>query len=108
MTATRTASPAVPATDPADAAAIGRAFDVMQAAIADPTILEEIPRGATLVVLRAEDDLTTIDEQLRIAVRAARRGNNVYIRHLAPGEWAASADGEHRGENDGSASNGSN
>ena len=100
MTASPTRAATAPVTDPADAAAIDRAFDVAQAALVDPTILEEIPRGATLVVLRAEDDPATVEEQLTIATRAARRGRNVYIRHLAPGEWTAPSNDDRRGNSE--------
>lgn len=83
------APPAKHATEDRNAASIARAFDIAEAALADPSILEEIPHGATLVVLRAEDDEPMAEEQIAIGLRAVRQGRNVYFRHLASGEWTA-------------------
>jgi hypothetical protein len=60
---------------------ISLSFDFAKAIVDDPTILEEIPDGATLVLL-PDDDPELSRENLRLGVEAAERGENVYIRHV--------------------------
>jgi hypothetical protein len=56
-------------------------FEFAKSIIDDPAILEEIPDGATLVLLPADEpDLAR--ENLRLGIEAAERGENVYIRHV--------------------------
>ena len=56
-------------------------FEFAKSIIDDPAILEEIPDGATLVLL-PENEPDLAKENLRLGVEAAERGENVYIRHV--------------------------
>lgn len=56
-------------------------FEFAKSIIDDAEILEEIPDGATLVLL-PEDEPDLAKENLRLGVKAAERGENVYIRHV--------------------------
>lgn len=58
---------------------INLGFDFVSAAIDDPSLLDGIPQGATLVLL-PEDDPDLTETNLGIAVRAAREGKTVVIR----------------------------
>jgi hypothetical protein len=103
MTTTRDRSPAtgiVPESlDPISEQIVGQTFDLARAVVADPSILDEIPNGCTLVLLPQDADEAFVEANLAIALRAARRGRNVYIRHVAPGEWSVGPDPEEgRGE----------
>jgi hypothetical protein len=60
---------------------IDLSFDFLHSVIEDPSILGNIPDGATLVLIPDNDpDLAEIKYQ--VAVDVARRGENVYIRHV--------------------------
>ena len=74
--------------DPVSDRIVGQTFDWARAVVTDPSILDEIPDGCTLVLLPEGADDAFVEANLVIATRAARRGRNVYIRHLAPGEWS--------------------
>ena len=82
--------------DPISDDIIGQTFDWARAVVADPTILDEIPNGCTLVLLPEGADQEFVETNLAIALRAARRGRNVYIRHLAPGEWSVGPEANDR------------
>ena len=56
-------------------------FEFAKAIIDDPAILEEIPHGATLVLL-PEDDPELSRENLKLGMSAAEHGEDVYIRHV--------------------------
>lgn len=56
-------------------------FEFAKSIIDDPAILEEIPDGATLVLL-PDDEPELARENLRIGVMAAKRGEDVYFRHV--------------------------
>ncbi|HET8523368.1 MAG TPA: DUF5647 family protein [Thermomicrobiales bacterium] len=57
------------------------AFTFMHDVLDDPALLDEIPDGVTLVLIPA-DDPATAEANLAIATAEARRGRNVYIRHM--------------------------
>lgn len=52
-----------------------------QAIVDDPSILEDVPEGAT-VVLIPNDDPELAEVNYQRAIEAARRGADVYIRHM--------------------------
>lgn len=52
-----------------------------QSIVDDPTILDDIPNGST-VVLIPDDDPELAEVNLQRALKAARRGSDVYIRHM--------------------------
>lgn len=56
-------------------------FEFAKSIIDDPAILEDIPDGATLVLL-PDDDAELSRENLRLGVESAERGEDVYIRHV--------------------------
>jgi hypothetical protein len=56
-------------------------FEFAKSIIDDPAILDEIPEGATLVLL-PENEPDLAKENLRLGLEAAERGENVYIRHV--------------------------
>ena len=103
MTTTKGMSPATEAApaplNPISDQIVGQTFDLARAVVADPSILDEIPEGCTLVLLPQDADEAFVEANLAIALRAARRGRNVYIRHVAPGEWSVGpdTDGNQRG-----------
>jgi hypothetical protein len=51
------------------------------AIVDDPSILEDVPEGAT-VVLIPDDDPELAEGNYQRAINAARRGSDVYIRHV--------------------------
>lgn len=53
----------------------------LQALIADEALQEEIPNGVSLVLL-PDDDPELTERNLAFAVLNARRGRNVYLRHV--------------------------
>ena len=71
---------------------ISLTFDLSRAILADPTILDEIPNGATLVLLPHDADAAFVEENIALGIAALREGRNVYFRHLAPGEWSVPPD----------------
>lgn len=60
---------------------ISLSFEFAKSIIDDPTILEAIPEGSTLVLV-PENEPDLAEENLRLGVEAARRGEDVYIRHV--------------------------
>lgn len=56
-------------------------FEFAKSIVDDPAILEEIPDGATLVLL-PDDEPDLVRENLRLGLEAAKRGEDVYIRHV--------------------------
>jgi hypothetical protein len=57
------------------------ARDHLQAILDNPDLLDEIPDGATVVLLPAGDP-ELFETNLRIAVSRARQRDNVYLRHV--------------------------
>ena len=53
----------------------------MLAAVADPAVLDEVPDGATLVLV-PDDDRTRADEEVTAGLSAMRGGRDVYFRHV--------------------------
>lgn len=53
-----------------------------QAIVDDPSILEDIPDGST-VVLIPDDDPEIAEANIQRGVDAVRRGSDVYIRHVS-------------------------
>jgi hypothetical protein len=90
MTATRVGPPGPSLADEAfrdrNAALL---TDLGLAIIDDPSILEQIPNGAMLVLLPADADEAFVQRSIETGLEMLRRGHNVYFRHLAPGEWSA-------------------
>ncbi|HLI50705.1 MAG TPA: DUF5647 family protein [Thermomicrobiaceae bacterium] len=60
---------------------IGIAFEFARSIVDDPTILDEIPDGATLVLV-PDSDPKTINTNLELARAALERGEDVYLRHV--------------------------
>jgi hypothetical protein len=56
------------------------AFDLFESAFEDPTVLSDVPSGATLV-LRPDDDPDLFAANIEIGLAALRRGENVSFRH---------------------------
>ena len=52
------------------------------AIIDDPSILDDIPQGST-VALIPDDDPELAEVNLQKAIESARRGSDVYIRHVS-------------------------
>ena len=60
---------------------IEMAFELAQAALADPAVLSDILEGATLVLLPdANPELFVAN--IEIGISALQRGENVYFRHV--------------------------
>ncbi len=55
--------------------------EFLQALIADETLQEELPNGATLVLL-PDDDPELTEHNLAYGALSAGRGRNVYFRHV--------------------------
>jgi Family of unknown function (DUF5647) len=79
----RAATP--PVVDPETARIADRNLELFrgfnQAILDDPDRLGEIPNGVHLVLL-PEDDPEMFEVNLRIGLDAARRGEDVYLRHV--------------------------
>lgn len=62
-----------------------RVFDLLdeftQAIFADPSLLNDVPNGATLVLL-PDDDPGFVERSIARGVEAIRQGRNVYFRHV--------------------------
>src|SRR5687768_4030599 len=60
-------------------------FDFNRAILADPSILDDIPDGATVVLIPSDDpDLAAAEIEQSLA--ALRQGCDVYFRHVRPGD----------------------
>jgi len=53
----------------------------LKALIADEALQEELPNGASLILL-PDDDPELTERNIAFGVVAARRGRNVYLRHV--------------------------
>lgn len=60
---------------------IETAFAFIRLTMEDTSLLEEIPNGATVVPLPA-DDPEQIEISIRMGIRAARNGDNVYLMQI--------------------------
>jgi hypothetical protein len=74
------------APDAATKARADRNLDLLngyiQAQLDDPHLQEQVPDGAMLVLLPA-DDPETYEANLSLALSRVRKGDNVYIRHVS-------------------------
>lgn len=57
------------------------AFDFMAAIVDDPSLLDTIPEGATLVFL-PDDDPAMVESNIQLGTDLVRRGENVYFLHV--------------------------
>lgn len=57
------------------------AFQFIGQILNDPALLDEIPDGATVVLL-PDDDPGQTNANIDLAVDSARDGSNVYMRHI--------------------------
>jgi hypothetical protein len=57
-------------------------FEFARSIVDNPSILDEIPDGATLILLPS-DEPDLVRENLRLGIAAAERGENVYLRHVS-------------------------
>lgn len=61
--------------------AIDTTFDFVRAAAADPVVFDEVPDGAMLVLVPADDPVLAAAE-IEQGLAALGRGHNVYFRHV--------------------------
>lgn len=66
---------------PADERVIGQGFDLLRSLIADPTLLEQLPDGATIAII-PEDDPEVAQINLEAAGRAAQKGKDTYYHFI--------------------------
>lgn len=60
---------------------ITAAFDFATAILDDPSLLDTVPDGATVVFL-PDDDPAMLESNLRLGDNATRNGANVYFIHV--------------------------
>ncbi|MGH2534596.1 MAG: DUF5647 family protein [Thermomicrobiales bacterium] len=60
---------------------IALTFDFLRAQITDPALVDEIPDGATLILLPIEAP-GMIEANIEIGLASLRRGENVYFRYV--------------------------
>lgn len=77
-------------------------LEFLQSILADPSILDEIPEGATVYLL-PDDDPGLVEANLKGAERARQRGYPVYVRRM-PSRQAAE-NGRQPGMGDGQSDN---
>lgn len=53
----------------------------LRAGLADQRLLADIPRGVTFLLL-PDDDPAFVEREIAVAAAAARRGKDVYLRHV--------------------------
>lgn len=85
--------PTKPTVNEFDRKVFAQTFDLIEAAIDDASVLDDIPNGAVLVLLPA-DDPAFAEEALALGVKAVREGRNVYFKHLPTEAAAENAEGE--------------
>ncbi len=61
---------------------IDEAFEIGRAIIADPSLLDDIPNGATLVLL-PDDDPGRAAERKALGLAALERGESVYFKRVS-------------------------
>ena len=91
MTATKT--PIAEAVD-VEGRNLDLAADLLTAIADDPTILDQIPNGAMLVLLPADADDAFVEANVAIGLDMLRKGHDVFFRHVGPGEWKITPPGE--------------
>ncbi len=67
---------------------IQRAFAFARAEFTDPSILANVPNGASLVLI-PDDDPAAATRAIRAGVTAVERGKNVFFLHILQGEDGA-------------------
>jgi hypothetical protein len=60
---------------------IAMAFDWLQSVIDDPSVLDQVPNHASIIFL-PQDDPEQFEANLAMAMDAARRGKNVYLKQV--------------------------
>ena len=53
----------------------------VEAGLSDTSLLEDIPRGVTFLLL-PDDDPAFVEREIALAAAAAREGKDVYLRHV--------------------------
>ena len=92
MTQTNTAPAAAPPSNPTETAevvtrSINLTFDFARAIVDDPDILDDVPDGAMVVLIPADDpELAAVE--IEEGLSALRQGWDVYVRHVRPGDRA--------------------
>lgn len=61
--------------------AIARGFDLFESALRDPSVLDEIPDGVTLVLLPLDDPEGTA-HSVQLGLEALDRGEDVLFKHV--------------------------
>jgi hypothetical protein len=81
-------------TAPDDAAARANELwtEFIQGILADPTLLADVPNGATLVLL-PEDDPELAARELGLGLRALMQGRDIYFRHVRSSATSSSQPG---------------
>lgn len=64
-----------------DRRTIDLGFDLLDAALDDPRVLDDIPNGAVLVDLPT-DEPEYVERAIAMGIDAIRKGRDVYFRHL--------------------------
>ena len=76
---------ATPRLTPAEKAQSDRRVELnirfLEAGLIDTSLLEDIPRGVTFFLL-PDDDPAFVEQEIAFAADAARRGEDVYLRHV--------------------------
>jgi hypothetical protein len=67
-----------------DRKTVAQTFDLISAALDDVSVLDDIPDGATLVLL-PPDDPDFSEEAIALGIADVRRGRNVYFKHVPAG-----------------------
>ena len=92
MTQANTSSAAAPTSNPTETVevvtrSINLTFDFARAIVDDPNILDDVPEGAIVVLIPADDpELAAVEVEEGLA--ALRQGWDVYFRHVRPGDRA--------------------
>lgn len=66
---------------------IREALELAQAIVEDPTILDQIPNHASIVLIREGDDPEYTEASIAAGLEALRYGRDLYIKHLKADEW---------------------
>lgn len=61
--------------------AVARGFDLFEAALRDPSVLDDIPDGVTLVLLPM-DDSDDIVHGIQLGLEALDRGEDIFFKHV--------------------------
>lgn len=64
---------------------IRNTFGLVRGAAANPAVARDIPKGATIVLI-PDDDPELAAAEIKAGMVALSRGQDVYFRHLRPGD----------------------